>query len=489
MLKDIKNTLSQSAVYGLSRVATKLVSFVLIPLYTSVYASDAIANINLLESFWQYLFTVCMFGFEVAIVNFWGSATDESRKKKILFSFFSMMVFNASVFIAAGFLIPDGLAEFILKEKGLENVVSYCFLISAFETLLILPMTIARINNKPVLYTVITVSSLLINLILQLVFILKYSFGFEYVFLAKLIAPAVMFIVFVPYVLKNLEINFNADEIRDILKFSFPMMLAMLTSILLNSVDRFILTDYVSKTEVAIYTTGYSVGSVTNAFVLTPFYLAIQIIFWKKINDDNFRRFMTKTSTYLFFVMISISLIITLVIPYAIKVFVRNPELWASMEIVPFILFANCFVALFTFPSLDFYYLKQTKYIFIISLICLVFKVIANFAFIQFGGIFSSAIITVLAYVLMMALGYLLTKKQSFTKYEFYKLNLLSILFMVFTGLLFIINTGSLPVDLAIKILLLVLFFTILYFTKFFEPVEIESMKKIFNKYLFKKAT
>ncbi|MBV6477448.1 MAG: hypothetical protein HGGPFJEG_00187 [Ignavibacteria bacterium] len=488
MLKDIKNTLSQSAVYGLSRVATKLVSFILIPLYTSVYASDAIANINLLESFWQYLFTVCMFGFEVAIVNFWGSASDESRKKKIIFSFFSMMVFNAAVFIAAGFFIPESISEFILKERGLDNAVSYCFFISAFETLLILPMTIARINSKPVLYTVITVSSLLINLILQLLFILKFSFNFEYIFLAKLIAPAFVFIVFVPYVLKNLEVNFDSHEIREILKFSFPMMLAMLTSILLNSVDRFILTEYVSKTDVAVYTTGYSVGSVTNAFVITPFYLAIQIIFWKKINDDNFRRFMTKTSTYLFFVMILISLIITLAIPYAIKIFVRNPELWSSMEIVPFILFANCFVALFIFPSLDFYFLKQTKYIFIISLICLLFKVLANIAFIKYGGIFASALVTILAYILMMALGFHFTKKESFTKYEFYKLSLLSVLFIIMAPVFFIIETGISLVDISLKIILLILFFIILYVTKFFEPVEIESMKKIFNKYILNKA-
>lgn len=265
-------------------------------------------------------------------------------------------------------------------------------------------------------------------------------------------------------------------------------MLAMLTSILLNSVDRFILSDYVSKLDVAIYTTGYSVGSVTNAFVLTPFYLAIQIIFWKKINDDNFRRFMTKTSTYLFFTMIFISLIISMVIPYAIKIFVRNPELWQSMEIVPFILFSNCFVALFTFPSLDFYFYKQTKFIFLISLICLIFKVIANFLFIKSGGIYSSAVVTILAYLLMMVLGYMFTRKHSFTKYEFYKLTLLSVLFIIFTSGFFLIHAGSTISDLAIKTTMILLFLILLYLMRFFEPVEIESMKKLFYKYLLKKT-
>ena len=88
-------------------------------------------------------------------------------------------------------------------------------------------------------------------------------------------------------------------------------MLAALMSIMLNTFDRFILTYFVSKEDVAVYTTGYSIGSMTNAFILVPFTLAFNMIFWKKIEEDNFKRFMTKSSTYLFFAMIIISLVIT----------------------------------------------------------------------------------------------------------------------------------------------------------------------------------
>lgn len=487
MLKDIKNTLSQSAVYGLSRVATKLVSFILIPLYTSVFSSEVIANINLLESFWQYLFTVCMFAFETAIVNFCTSNKDMTARKRILFNFFSMLVFNSLVFIIAGFIFPEQISSYILKESGYGNVIFYCFLISAFESLLIMPMTISRLNSKPILYTVITVSSLLINLILQLVFILKFNLGFEYIFMAKFIAPAAVFIITLPYVIKYLEINFDFKEIKTLLKFSFPLMLAMLTSLLLNSVDRFILSDYVSKLDVAVYTTGYSIGSVTNAFILTPFNLAIQIIFWKKINDDNFRRFMTKSSTYLFFSMIFISLVLSFIIPYAVKLFVRNEALWPSMEIIPFILFSNCFVALFIFPSLDLYYKRTTGIILFIIFICLAFKVITNILFIKSFGIFASAVITVISYILMIILGYIYTKKFSFTKFEIKKIAMLSVLFMIFVYASFLLNPAGMLTDLALKTLMIFIFLFLLYILHFFEPIEIERIKGFFNKYFIKR--
>lgn len=487
MLADLKNTIKQSAIYGLSRVASKLVSFILIPLYTAKFTSDAVANINLLESFWQYLFTICMFAFETAIINFCAVESNDSKRKNILFNFFLLLLFNSIIILSAGFLYSSQISEFILNQPGLENVVLYCFLISVFESLLILPLTIARLNEKPFLYAFISIASLLINLILQLYFILNLQLGFDYIFVAKFIAPAFLFVLFVPYVIKNLIAKIDFTEIKNILRFSFPLMAAMLFSILLNTVDRFVLTDYVSLQDVAIYTTGYSIGSVTNAFILTPFIMAINFIYLKKISDDNFGRFMTKTSTYLFSGMIFISLILSLIVPHAVKLFVRNPELLPSIKIIPFILFANCFVALFTFPQLDFYHKRKTNVILYIILICLIFKLVTNIIFISSFGIYASAVITIITYVLMFALGYFFTKNYSFTKFEFGKIVLLSILFILIAGTSYLINPGGLFASAVIKLLLIFLFVFILIILKFFEPIEIERIKGFFNKYIIKK--
>ena len=486
MLKDIKNTISQSAVYGLSRVATKLISFILIPLYTAKFSADAIANLNLLESFWQYLFTICMFAFETAIINFCASEKNISKRNSIIFNFFFLTLINAAVFYVISLSFSGGISEIVLNENN-STVISYCFLISIFESLLIMPMTIARLNSRPGLYTIITISNLVINLSLQLYFILGLGEGFEKVFLAKWIAPAIVFIVFIPYLIKNLSINIDFSEIKRILSFSFPLMLAMLLSILLNSVDRFLLNDFVSKQQVAVYTTGYSIGSFTNAFIIAPFTLAINVIFWNKINDDNFRRFMTKSSTYLFFVMILTSLVITYFIDYAVKIFVRNPELWSCVEIIPIILFSNCFVALFIFSSLDFYYKKNTKTILLIMAICLSFNLIFNFIFIKYFGIYASAVITLLSYLLMTLIGAGLTKKFSFTKFEKAKVILLSVMFVLFSSYSYFVSIENIYLDISIKLVLILLFLLLLHMFKFLEPIEIESLKGFVNKYFIKK--
>lgn len=487
MLGDIKNTIKQSAVYGLSRIALRGVSLILIPVYTAKFSADTIANINLMESFWQYLFTICLFGVETAIINFCTSETNESVRKKLLFNFFSILVVNSLVFAVFSNLFSGDLSSFILKSDSYSRVITYCFYISIFESLLIMPLTIARINSKPVLYTIITVSSITINIVLQLYFIMVLALDFEYVFLAKFIAPVVIFVITLPYLIKNLSLNFESSSLSKILKFSFPLMIAMLLSLLLNSIDRFIQTDFVDKQQIAVYTIGYGFGSVTNAFILAPFSLAINVIFWKKINDANFRRFMTKSSTYLFFAMILSSLFLVMFMPYAIKLLVRNAELWESLLIIPVILFANCFVALFTFPSLDMYYKRKTNIVLYIIIASLVFSFAANFIFIRYYGIYASAVIAVVSYILMIGMGYFATRRYSFTEFEKYKIGLLSVLYIIFGGISYFMNIQNVYLDIFLKLLIIFLFLFLLYLLRFFETIEIESIKGFIRKYIFRK--
>jgi O-antigen/teichoic acid export membrane protein len=484
LIKDIKNTIRQSAIYGLSRIVLRGASFILIPIYTSVYASDSIANINLLESFWQYLFTFILFGAETAMINFCTKESNESSRKKLLFNFFTILLFNSIIALIFGLLYSNNLSSLVLQDTGYGRVIFYCFLISVLEAMLIMPLTIARLNEKASLYTLIVICNLIINISLQIYFIFYLKLNFEYVFLAKFLAPAFTLLICLPYVFKNIKINFESSSLKEIFRYSFPLMTAMVLSLLLNSVDRFILVYFVTKEQVAIYTTAYSIGSVTNAFILAPYTLAMNVIFWKKLDDDNFKRFMTKSSTYLFFIMMFSALIISFFIPHIIKVFVRNPELWYASNIIPIILFANCFVALFLFPTLDFYYKKRTNTILLIIVLSLLISLTLNFVFIRYFGIYASAFATVLSYLFMFFTGFIIARKFSLTKYETKRLSLLSILYIAFVYAVFQMNIQNLYLDIFIKLFLVLLYLFFLRLLGFFEPVEINKLKEIINRYL-----
>ena len=429
MLEDLKHTIKHSAVYGLSRVASKALSFVFIPLYTSVYSTESFANINLLETFWQYLFTICLFGFETTIITHC-SGENEDKRKKLMFNFLTILVFNCLLFLMLGVLFKQNFSQLVLKQEIYSNVIFYCFLICIFESLLTIPLSIARLKHKPGVYSLIALSSLFLNFFLQIYFVYFQRKEFDFVFLAKFLGPMIVFALCIPIVLKNIKVNFSKENIKDIVNFSFFWTLYAILSMLLNTVDRYILADYVSKEQIAIYTLGYSVGSLTNSLVLVPFSLAFSGIFYRKVKEQNAERYFTKMSTYLFFAMIFVSLIVSLVIPEAIKIFAKNPKLWESITTIRIILFANCIFSLFNIIGFGYLYKKASKTVTWYTLLALVFNIAGNFIFIRYYGIYSAAVLSVLSYLFLIIILYIKSRKYYFIKLETYKLILLSALYI-----------------------------------------------------------
>lgn len=479
MLSDIRNTIKQSAVYGISRIAAKSVSFILLPLYTSIFSSENIANINLLESFWQYIFTICLFSFETAIIAYCVNEKDENKVRSIFLKFFILLIFNSLILITLGYFSSGFIALIFLNDQTLQQSVFYCFIISSFEALLVIPLTIARLHQKPVLYTFISTANLIINLLLQFYLLLKISIDINFIFISKSAAPIIVFIFLLPYTLKHIKIGFESISLKTIYKFTFPLMAASLLALFLNTINRYILVDFVSKTDVAIYTLGNSIGSVTNFFVVSPFVLAFSVISWKKLKDENSERFFTKTTTYLFYVMIYISLIISLFIPEVIKLFILNSELWKSVGIIRIILFSNCIAALYYISIQSYYFTKRTDLIFWIFAACLAFNIISNFVFARYFGIYGAAYLSVISYLLLIFLSY----KKAMRIYPIYfenkKLILLSIIYLFFVFISYYFKLDYLYQFIGIKILFVISFPFILYLFRFYEQIEINRIKEI----------
>jgi O-antigen/teichoic acid export membrane protein len=294
----------------------------------------------------------------------------------------------------------------------------------------------------------------------------------------------IVFIFCIPVIINNVKINFDKESIKDIVNFSFFWTVYAILSMLLNTVDRFILTSYVSMDMVGVYTVGYSVGSLTNFLVVMPFSLAFSGLFYKKVNEENAERYFTKMSTYLFFTIIFVSLLASLVMPEALKLFVKNPKLWEAINTIRIILFANCVLALFTVVGFGFLYKKESKIVTWFTFIVLVFNVIGNFIFIRYYGIYAAGILSVLSNILLIVLLYIKSKKYYFIKLEIYKLILLSVLYIGLVYLSTLIKQDNLLFDFGINLTLIAAFFLLLYLGRFFENIELYSIKGFINKYL-----
>ena len=174
MLQDIKNTVRQSAIYGFSRISSKLVAFILLPLLTLNFTVAEYGIYILTESLWQILWAIFLFGFESGIVRWYLEIQDKVKQKRFLFSvLLFLFIFNLALILLIYGFSPQ-LSLFIYENISYSKLVVYSALIASVEAISFVIFLQLRIEEKAKTYSTFAVLTTLISLFLQIYF-LQYS--------------------------------------------------------------------------------------------------------------------------------------------------------------------------------------------------------------------------------------------------------------------------------------------------------------------------
>lgn len=483
LLKDLKNTIRQSAVYGLSRVSAKLISFILLPLYSVNFSVSEYGIIVRIETLWQILFAFFLFGMESGIVKWYTGIPETAGRRKFLFSVTLFLLITNLIFVFFLYLASGLFSELIFQSGSYSGLIVYASLIAFAETMVFLIFLLLRINEKAFLYTFFSVIITVINLALQVYFILYTEIKLEGIFIAKIISPLAVVLILLPYYLKNITPSFDSKNLKSLIAFSFPVMLAAVFSTLLNQSDRYIIGFLKDSAQVGLYGLAYNICGVLNFFVIGPFSLAFTVISWKKLNDENGKRFFTKSVTYLFFGVIYLALILSLFTPELIKILALNKDYWKAKDVVPWIAVSIPFYGISTIGFFSFYVTGKTSYVLYFFIVTLVVNIILNFILISFIGMYGAAVANFISFVFLCILNYRYSRSNYFFKYEWKKIFYMCVVYtaLVFPFFGFVISGFFLT--LTLKVTAVLIFPVLLYLLNFYEEIELERINGFFYRY------
>ena len=251
--------------------------------------------------------------------------------------------------------------------------------------------------------------------------------------------------------------------------------------------DRFFLGFLTNSSEVGIYGFASSITGVINFMVLFPFNLAFTVISWRKYKEENPSRFFKKIMTYLYYIVIFLSLLLTLFINNVIKIFIKNPEYYSSVNLIPFLclsipLVTIHFVGIFSFQAAN-----KTKYITLIYVIGLILNITLNWILISFYKSYGAAFANIITFLVLNIVIQLLSKKCFYFGYEWIKYLALNICFILIIFPFYFISFHSIFLDLGLKFIAVIIFPFLLYVFNFYEPIEIITIKNFVRK-LFRRS-
>lgn len=483
MLDNIRKTAKHTIIYSLGNLSTKLIGFVLLPLYTKNLSVFDYGVLGILESSSQFLIAVFGFRLSTSMLRWCSDEKDENIRKSIVFTTLVSLLFIL-IFLDS-FLIPlrSWFSELFFGNLNYSNYFTILFLSASIGILNHIPLELIRFKEKSLFYITINSLKLVTILTLNIYFITVLKIGVLGIILSQLIGSSLLMILVIPFVLKNIEFKFSFRIFIEMFKYGFPLIFSTISTMLLSLGDRYIIRYLKGFSDVGLYTLGYRIASVINVFILQSFSMGFLPIAFKMYDKPEAKRFFSKILTYFVMFLIFSVLGLSFFSKEIIKTFALNKDYWLSYTIVPILSLTFVFKGMQYVFSLGFHYTKKTKYNAYIIFVGLVINLILNFIFIPKYNIYGAACSTVVSSLTITLLFYYFSQKVYFIKYELGKITKLFMTGFFLFGISIFIQDLTIILRILVKFTLLIAFPIILRFWNFFNEIELVRIKQAWKKW------
>ena len=96
-------------------------------------------------------------------------------------------------------------------------------------------------------------------------------------------------------------------------------------------------------------------------------------------------------------------------VPEVIKIF-TDSEYWGGTPLIYIVIMGYYFVYLYTFPANFQFYSKQTKFIAMGTITAALVNIGLNFVFIQYIGMYGAALATLISYIVLFSMHFMIVK-------------------------------------------------------------------------------
>lgn len=450
-MSQIKKLAGQTAIYGLSSILGRLLNYLLVPIYTRIFVPAEYGVVSEFYAYVTFLIILYTFGMETAYFHFSSKTKDEEK----VYSNSQITVGGIGVLISSVLILfSQSIASFLGYPKHPEYITWFA-LILCFDALTAIPFARLRKQGKSKIFAGIRMFNILLNIGLNLFFLVwlpelaktsdvwaaihSSKTGIGYVFFSNLIASAVTLLLFIP---SFRNIRFPADKhlVREMVFYSFPLLIAGFAGMINETLDRAILkylvTDKASAmTQLGIYSACYKLSILMTLFVQT-FRYASEPFFFAHQEKDNNRQLYARVMDYFVFGCCLIFLGVLLYIDI-VKIFI-GPQYYAGLNVVPVLLLANLFLGVYLNLSIWYKLTGYTRFGAGLSIIGAAITITFNFWLIPKMGYMGAAWATLICYATMMVISYI--KGQEFFPVPYnVKRFLLMVMFAVLTWYLSVI--------------------------------------------------
>lgn len=390
-----KQLFKNTIIIAIGKLSTQIISFLLLPLYTSKLNPEEYGIYDFLVTLSTFLLPIITMLMEESMFRFLIDAEDLKNKKRVITVTVSYTLIGTAIFsIIAGIIMG------IIKYE--YAIIFILFIIS--NVLIGLSNALARGTGKIKIYSFSNFILGAATIILNILFIVTFKLGVNGLLWSNTIANTLTaIIVFMKLHLSQFvsKKDFKLKTLKEMLKYSIPLVPNNLSWIIISLSDRLMLTGMIGAEANGIY-------SIANKFpnIIYTFYGFFSTA-WKEsaakiLKEDNKSKYYNSIYKDIKFFLKAIVLGLIAVMPFAFSIFIDDSYKEAYIYI-PILVLSIYYTNMSNFYGGIFTAFKNTKIMGSTTVLAAIINIGINIIFIPKFGIYATVFSTLISNVIVFA--------------------------------------------------------------------------------------
>lgn len=397
-ISQVPKQVKSAGAYTVATLFTRGLAIITVPVFTRIMTTSQIGIVNLYNSWFGFISVVATLaltsgGYMLAMKEY------EDERDRYESSVLSLTSIITVIIAGIYFIAPTYWQNLLGLPGSLLGLMLFGLLVSPAQDFWLARQ---RYEYRYKLSCIITAGTALVASLLS-IYAVYYASKNQLENIAHWRLYANFIIVygvaacFWVYIFLKGKTLFNKKYWTFSLSLSVPLVGYSIASQILSVSDRMMISRMVNNSAVGIYSTLYSVSSISTLFWSAIHSSLVPHIFQtiEKKNDS-----IKKVSSTLLTLYATIAVLMILLAPEIVKI-LATKEYYAAIYIMPPIAAGIFFIAVFNLYSDIAVYFKQTKYIMYPGIAAAIINLVLNYIFIKMFGYMAAAYTTLISYMLL----------------------------------------------------------------------------------------
>nr|WP_278187304.1 MULTISPECIES: oligosaccharide flippase family protein [Bacillaceae] len=401
----------ETLLYALMNVGTKLIAFLMLPIYTHYLTTTEMGVFENIEAMVSVLTFVVIFGTDNALAFYFFKTDDHKEQDKFVQTVLTFRFLLAVFFLLLFIIFGPLFSKFLLGISSYSKLFILAGVVLVSESVITLILTYYRYQFKAKKVAVITLIQL--GLVASFTFVLlKYlNYKVESVYVSRLVSGALIILVLIIPIIKFFSFKVDFKILKRILAYGAPLVPASIAFWVITFANRFFLTHMESLESAGVY--GVAIKFAAMISLLTssiqmawrPYSLSIQK------NENAPQIYAQISSLILMLGMVGLVGVATIA-PFLMKIMVSSNAYQGASKYIAFLSLGSFLSFYYLIISVGLFIKEQTKVLSKYVIYSAILSVILNIILIPLLSIWGAAIALVLSYLFVNVI--IFKKSQEF---------------------------------------------------------------------------